>query len=508
MAKFIHYDYAQSKMLPVNFDEQILAGTFEHTVHYLVDNQLDLSLFESRYCNDDSGRPAYDPAILLKIVLVAYSRGVTSSRKIERLCRENIVFMALSADSQPHFTTIADFISRMSDVIQPLFLEVLMVCGQAGLIGQEMFAIDGCKLPSNASKEWSGTHADLTNKHKKIDRAVSRMLSKHREDDLHGNVDGDMRTKELKQIEKLKAVSLKVKKHLACTVDKIGSRGQPLKSNITDNDSAKMKTGHGVIQGYVGVAAVDNKHQIVIAAEAFGQAQEHDLLEPMINHVKTHLGSTYIEETKLTADAGFHNTHNVTHCVEQNVDAYIADNGFRKRDPRFADYARFKPKEPKQPKSFSHQDFSYNEATNECRCPAGKPMWLSMANTVMGDHRYHKFQAYLNDCRVCPLQAQCMRKPPTTNGRQVSIKIGDIKREEPNLLTQMKTKIDSRQGRHIYSERLGTVEPVFANINTAKKLSRFSLRGKPKVNAQWLMFCMVHNIEKIQRYGATSQITG
>lgn len=500
MAKFIHYDYSQSKMLPVNFSEQILPGSFEYTVNYIVDTQLDLSIFNSRYCNDDGGRPAYDPAILLKIVLVAYSRGVTSSRRIERLCRENIVFMALSADSQPHFTTIAYFISSMSDVIQRLFLEVLLICGQAGLIGQEMFAIDGCKLPSNASKEWSGTHADLTNKHKKIDRAIKRMLRKHRADDEQGNVDADVRQHELKQIEKLKAISHKVKKHLATSDDKIGSRGQPIKSNITDNDSAKMKTSRGVIQGYVGVAAVDNKHQIVIAAEAFGQAQEHDLLQPLVNQTQENLGSVYVTAAKLTADAGFHNNETVTFCNDHHLDAYIADKNFRKRDPRFSEAHRFKPQRAKG-KLFMAEDFSFNSKTNECLCPAGKPLWSSKQHHVMGGQTYHMFQAYLHDCRTCPLQAQCMRNTPTTNGRQVSIKI-DHAKQPPNLLTKMKTKIDSDEGRKIYSGRLGTVEPVFANINTAKKLNRFSLRGKPKVNAQWLMYCMVHNIEKIQRYGA------
>lgn len=89
MAKFKHYDYSQSKMLPIHFDEQILPGSFEYTVAYLVEHELDLKCFESRYKNDEGGAPAYDPAILLKIVLAAYARGITSSRQIERLCREN-----------------------------------------------------------------------------------------------------------------------------------------------------------------------------------------------------------------------------------------------------------------------------------------------------------------------------------------------------------------------------------------------------------------------------------
>src|SRR3970282_689066 len=107
MARFKPYDYSQMKLIPVSFQEQILPGTFEYTVNDLVDHEIDLAVFEARYCNEESGAPAYDPAILLKIILYAYSKGVTSSREIARLCQENVVFMALSADSRPHFTTIA-----------------------------------------------------------------------------------------------------------------------------------------------------------------------------------------------------------------------------------------------------------------------------------------------------------------------------------------------------------------------------------------------------------------
>jgi transposase len=143
VARYKQYDYSQGKFIPVHFDKQILPGTFEHTLHYLIDNEIDLSIFDDRYNNAETGAPAYDPAILLKIVLYAYSRGITSSRKIAQCCKENVVFMALSADTQPHFTTIADFISSMSQQSIGLFLEVLLICDEMGLIGKEMFASKG-----------------------------------------------------------------------------------------------------------------------------------------------------------------------------------------------------------------------------------------------------------------------------------------------------------------------------------------------------------------------------
>ena len=111
MAQYKHCDDAQTKLLLVNFDRQILLGTFEYTLNYLIDEKLDLSVFAARYKNDEGGAPAYDPAILLKIILFAYSKGIIHSRQIAQLCRENIVCMALSADTTPHFTTIAAFVS-------------------------------------------------------------------------------------------------------------------------------------------------------------------------------------------------------------------------------------------------------------------------------------------------------------------------------------------------------------------------------------------------------------
>lgn len=277
MAKYLDPCYEQMIMLAISFDRQILPGTFEYNLTYLVEHLLDPSIFDHRYNNDDNGRPAYDPAILLKIILLAYSKGVTSSRKIEELCRDNILFIAISANTQPHFTTISNFISSSSEEIEKLFLQVLMVCDNEGLIGKEMFAIDGCKLPSNASKEWSGKKADLKKKKEKIEKAVSHMLGKHREADKHG-LDEDIIEKQKRQCEKLKRTAKKIQDFLDTNEERKGISGGPVQSNITDNDSAKMKGSNGVIQGFIGAAAVDAKHQVITSAEAYGQGQEHNLL--------------------------------------------------------------------------------------------------------------------------------------------------------------------------------------------------------------------------------------
>ena len=161
MPNFIPHDYRQDTMVVINFKEQILPGTFEHALHYLIEHKVDLSAFNESYCNADQGRPAFDPAILLKIILFAYSRGITSSRQIQWCCQSNILFKALSCDTTPDFTTIAAFVSGHASAIADLFEQVVLVCHEQGLIGHNLIAIDGCKLPSNAAKEWSGTLEEL-----------------------------------------------------------------------------------------------------------------------------------------------------------------------------------------------------------------------------------------------------------------------------------------------------------------------------------------------------------
>jgi transposase len=269
MARYKEYDYSQGKFIPIHFDRQILPGTFEYSLHYLIDNEIDLSAFDARYRNDETGAPAYDPSILLKIILYAYSRGITSSRQIAQCCRENVVFMALSASTEPHFTTIADFISACGQEIIDLFLEVLMICDEMGLIGKEMFAVDGVKLPSNASKEWSGTKKELQKKREKMERAIRQILKRHREVD-DKEADKGVIEQEEQYIDTLKKKVKKIKAWLRDNEDKPGKSGKPVKSNITDNDSAKIKTSHGVIQGYDGVAVIDSKCQVIVHAEALG----------------------------------------------------------------------------------------------------------------------------------------------------------------------------------------------------------------------------------------------
>ncbi len=176
MAKYKHNDYSQKVFVPVSLEDQLMPGTLEFVIHALVENRMDMSVFDERYSNDQTGRYAYDPKILLKVILLGYSRGLNSSRPIERACKENVTFMALTCGTHPDHSTIAAFVSSMKNEIGPLFTDVLLVCEEEDLLGGTFFALDGCKIPSNASKERSGKIGDLNKKKDRLRCKFKRLL--------------------------------------------------------------------------------------------------------------------------------------------------------------------------------------------------------------------------------------------------------------------------------------------------------------------------------------------
>jgi transposase len=508
MARYKNYSYAQTVMLPIRFDQQILPGSFEEAIDHMVDNYINLSVFESKYKNDKTGATAFNPSILLKIVLLAYSRGITSSRKIEELCNENIVFIAISADSHPDHSTIAAFISSMEKEIASIFINILMMCEEMGLIGGTMFAIDGCKLPSNASKEWSGTKADFLKKKEKIEKTVKYLMIQHQEKDkeeIKKSDDDDSN----KRIKNLKNKIEKITKWINENEDKKGTRGSIIKSNITDNESAKMPSSHGVIQGYNGIAIADKKHQVIVNAEAYGEGSEQRLLKEVLNSTEENLKAIgkdedYLKEGKLIADSGYHSKENIHMIYEKGLDAYIPDYGFRKRDPRFETAKRHRQpidrhKTRKARKYFAPENFTYDKKKKKLICPSGCEMYIRNRHYECKGRKAIAYMAKITDCRVCELRKKCLRNPKTA-ARQVHI-FYDHEGAKDSLLEEMKKKIDSSKGRHIYSKRMGIIEPVFGNIKNNLGLNRFTLRGKQKINIQWKLFAIIHNIGKIYRYG-------
>ena len=207
----------------------------------------------------------------------------------------------------PHVTTIAHFASTLRDDFAQVFASVLAVCDGQVLIGREMFAIDGVKLPSNASTHRSGTRVEFTQRAEKLGAAAQTMLDRHRATDAL-ELGPDVAAKTTARIARLRQDAQQVREWLSThPTDRHGPTGGLRKSNRTDNERAKMAADKGVIQRYTGVAAVDAKHQIIVDAQAPGTGSEHEMLLSVVDA----LAALRTSDTVLTADAGYHSEANL-----------------------------------------------------------------------------------------------------------------------------------------------------------------------------------------------------
>jgi transposase len=504
MAKYKPYDYSQRMMIPVSLEEQLVPGTLEFAIQALVEDRMDMEVFEARYQNDETGRMAYDPKILLKVVLLGYARGLISSRKMEQACRENVTFMALACGQRPDHSTLAAFVSSMQGEIKVLFRDVLLVCEESGLLGGTVFALDGCKLPSNASKEWSGKISDLVRKKEKMEKRVTELLERQveadkKDDKEEGDPDIFRGVNRAKQVERLRRKAERIREFLKGHGEKMGRTGKEIKSNVTDNESANMMTSHGVVQGYNGQAMVDGKFQVIVHGEAFGEGQDHYHVGPMVAGAKENLQTLghpgdCLEGKFLVADSNYSSPANLGVCEEEKLDAYIPDKNFRTRDARFATQERWGAGRREK---FGSEDFRYREDRDEYVCPGGKILHRFAKRAVVCGVIYRRYRANREDCLSCEFRERCL-KGKVMKGRYLSISVGAV---PGNLLKEMARKVDTERGREIYHQRIGIVEPVFANIRAVKGLDRFTLRGKIKVNIQWMLYCLVHNIGKVMSYG-------
>ena len=343
MPRFKPVDYSP-RFLAVDLARQLIAGTFEYALHHLLEHEINLSAIEARYDNDELGASAYDPRVLLKIVLLAYSRGIVSSRGMEAACRDNVLFMAISGDSAPHYSTLASFVSSLGQALSKVFAQVLTICERRGLIGREMFAIDGVKLPSNASKAKSGKRKDFLRQVAKMEKAVEQMLAKHRDNDAAAT-DPALQPREQRHIERLQAEAQKMRDWLKQhPQERKSAKGKERLSNRTDNESAKMPTDKGVVQGYTGVAAVDEKHQIILEAQAHGSGSEQELLMPVTAAIAPMAG----EHTVVCTDSGYHSQANLEQLEAQGIEAFIADHNYRVVATRATRDRRSTPPSPRR----------------------------------------------------------------------------------------------------------------------------------------------------------------
>jgi transposase len=437
----------QAFLLPPNLREWLSA---DHLAWFVLDvvDQLDLGPFLAAYRSDGHGRAAYDPKMLLGVLLYAYCTGVRSSRQIERRCHEDIAFRVLAANTTPDHVTIARFRVRHEQALAGLLIASLKLCAAAGLVRLGLVALDGTKVAANAAATANRTHA-------KLQAQVAELLEQaaqadQAEDAEHGTARGDELPRALagrgERLARLRRAKAQLEADAAERRQRYQQRAEELAAaarargkqpkaryrprrrdeasrpeataNTTDPDSRFVRGNGRTLQGYNAQAAA-TMDQIVVAAELTQQANDVQQLAPMLTAIRTTLTGAGVGEPlqRLAADSGYWSIANVSANISAIPDA------------------------------------------PELLIPPAR-------------HGRHG--------------------KPRQDGKPSESKSDGVR-------AMMRAKLDDGPGKAYYAQRSRTIEPVFGQVKTVQGGTRFMRRGLGACRAEWKLLCGTHNLLKLWR---------
>jgi transposase len=364
--RFREYNQSQSFLLPPSLEDWLPEDHEARFISDVVENLLDLSVIYDSYVKAD-GYPPYDPSMMLKLLLFAYSTGVTSSREMERCCHVNVAFRWLAANAAPDYRSFSRFRRRHLVAIDTLFVQVLALCAEAGLVKLGRVALDGTKLRASASKHKAMSHDRMGPRIEALEAEVRAILAEAEAADAAEDAEfgedrrGDEVPAELARREtrlaKLRAAKEAIEseakdkaaqkaeqraKDLGATEDEARAAGEEAaktaepegraQRNFTDPDARMMKTNEGFQYAFNGQAMVDEKAQVIIATDVTNQASDAPQLMDMLEQTDANLAAADIDDTFDTAlaDAGYCSEDNLNAAQEAGVDVLIATGRMRR----------------------------------------------------------------------------------------------------------------------------------------------------------------------------------
>jgi transposase len=328
LAKYKEYYQNQIMLMPPSLDEKVPEAHLARHISRVVD-ELDMEEIEKGY--SELGCSAYNPRMLLKLLIYGYSINIRSSRRIQRGSREDVVFMWLAGLQEPDFRTISDFRKERIKDIKALFTQVLNTCRELGIVSCGKISIDGTKIEANSSRNKLTYRKSLDKRKIKYEEEVERIDTE--EDRLYGDKDGysmdkaytaDDIKKALKNIQKekenLKRKLEKTKDKLDVIEKKIETMGNERNSfGNTDKDATLMLMKEGNLDvGYNVQIATEN--QVIVAFEISQRPNDVHLLRPMIEEVERNLRQT---PEAFIADKGYSSQSNLEYLEKRNIKAAI-----------------------------------------------------------------------------------------------------------------------------------------------------------------------------------------
>jgi len=406
------------------------------------------------------GNPSYHPRLMVKIIFYALSGGLTSSREIAKRCCTDTAYMFLAAMQQPNFRTISKFRLKFADEIADLFVQIILLCQQLGLIGMEHISIDGTKIKANASGSQLYDMERAEKERTRLKAVISKKLEEmnvqdEADDEIYGaensgyQLPDDIKDAEqrLKKLDKL--------------IGKLEGERKGKKRNITDLDSEIQKTDFGKTSGYNGQVSVDSKHNVIV----------HNLQGQVPD--------------KVSCDAGYLSYNNLEY-ITGITDGYMPDRIYQHQ---------IKSGNMSGQSSFDKLNFDYNVDKDVFICPAGAKAYppeyvkysghkYPLVYTIKGRYR----------CFTCNYQQQGCTTFKTTN-RTITIT------GKEHLVAAMRSKLQSDSGKETYKMRKAIVETAFGALKHNFNLRSFSLRGIKKVQLEFKMWCIGYNLKKMILHG-------
>lgn len=431
-------------MFPATLEDFVPAGCEVRVVSDLID-RLDLSVLSEAYRG--GGRPAYDPTIMFKVLVFAYMKGIRSSRSIVQALENDVRFMWLSEGERPDHRTVARFRTSHGATFKRLFQETVKQCSRLGLVSMEHVAVDGTKIEADASKESVHYRKTAKVRQEKLDRQIERILEEAeaadaREDAELGDRRGDEIPEELQTAKGRKEAIERAQREMEAS-----GRSSYVE---TDPESRVMRTSRGLRPAYNGQIGVDDKHQVIVAAEVVPNEHDSGQLPGVMEQTKENTGRL---PKRVTADAGYHSPETLNYADEQGLDTYVPIQGV------------------KASLALLREQLVFDEEADVYRHPDGRVFVFEQIHRKEGKV-YRRYRCGSN-----------------TFSRRLDGEKTD----------RMRAKMQTDEGRAVFRLRRQTVEPVFGRMKEGLGLKRFRLRGLAGAGIEFALACMAHNLLKASK---------
>jgi transposase len=414
----------------------------------------------------ETGRPGYDPRVLLGIFIWGHLNGVRSSRRLEQECGRNVELMWLSGQLQPDFKTLCRFRQENGEAVNQVLVQFRVWCNGAELFGKELVAIDGSKFKAVNSTARNVTQGRLGKLIEREKQAVAEYLAELQAADEQEATapEPELTAAELKQ--KIASIGEYLKQHEELLAE-MKESGEKQRS-LTDPEARLMKTAKGMDVCYNVQLAVDSKHKLIVAEEVTNEGGDQELLPTMAQAAKAELG---VEELTVVADGGYFGSEVIKACEDEKITAYVPVPELGNAQRRGL---------------FTRAEFVYDADRDLYVCPQGAE--LTVMSRTSRKARYRKeFRIYATkQCQGCPLRAQC-----TTSkyGRRIKRWVHHEVLER--LQTRMRAHPEMLQRRKALSEH------PFGTIKVAMNHERLLLKGLKHVATEIKLTVLSYNLKRV-----------